>query len=352
MAKIISIVEKPIAENVSEEAYFLGIQDNGEGKQALCRMPYGKVCRQLNDLTAEDIQAVKDAALGEVTEAAKNAQEIAENLAERAENGDFNGNDYILTHADKTEIAKQAAELAGAMQGGTVTYKIPKEYYETAFNYASNSINIYSINISFGKMRFNSQQFESDVASGALEVPEDLEHLDTNEQFEFAKKVCDKYLTDVFIPVWVPKFRENWLERIFLYLAFEKGIFETEGTGAAYTVAFDKFWNNDFKVSIHAENSNGEIACSSVKSNVLYSSGGELPPIGMFPYFGYMIDYDEATGCVIVSLILMAISAPWGYGNPLNGYTSYVTDEDVKEVTITFIPNNVVVEEYEDEKTV
>ncbi len=39
----VSVVEKPIPEKVSKEAYLLGIQDDGTGKQALYRLPIGDV---------------------------------------------------------------------------------------------------------------------------------------------------------------------------------------------------------------------------------------------------------------------------------------------------------------------
>ena len=43
MANTVSVVEKPIPEKVSKEAYVLGIQDDGSGKQALYRLPLGEV---------------------------------------------------------------------------------------------------------------------------------------------------------------------------------------------------------------------------------------------------------------------------------------------------------------------
>ncbi len=51
MANTISVVEKPIPEKVSKEAYVLGIQDDGSGKQALYRLPIGDVrANGTNDL--------------------------------------------------------------------------------------------------------------------------------------------------------------------------------------------------------------------------------------------------------------------------------------------------------------
>lgn len=43
MANTVSVVEKPIPASVSKDAYILGIQDNGNGQQALYRMPIGDV---------------------------------------------------------------------------------------------------------------------------------------------------------------------------------------------------------------------------------------------------------------------------------------------------------------------
>ena len=51
MANTVSVVEKPIPEKVSKEAYVLGIQDDGSGKQALYRLPLGEVrANGANDL--------------------------------------------------------------------------------------------------------------------------------------------------------------------------------------------------------------------------------------------------------------------------------------------------------------
>ena len=43
MANTVSVVEKPIPNKVSKDAYVLGIQDNGEGQQALYRLPLNEV---------------------------------------------------------------------------------------------------------------------------------------------------------------------------------------------------------------------------------------------------------------------------------------------------------------------
>lgn len=51
MANTVSVVEKPIPEKVSKDAYVLGIQDDGTGKQALYRLPLGDVrANGANDL--------------------------------------------------------------------------------------------------------------------------------------------------------------------------------------------------------------------------------------------------------------------------------------------------------------
>lgn len=51
MANTVSVVDKPIPEKVSKEAYVLGIQDDGSGKQALYRLPLNEVrANGANDL--------------------------------------------------------------------------------------------------------------------------------------------------------------------------------------------------------------------------------------------------------------------------------------------------------------
>lgn len=51
MANTVSVIEKPIPEKVSKDAYVLGIQDNGSGQQALYRLPLGEVrANGANDL--------------------------------------------------------------------------------------------------------------------------------------------------------------------------------------------------------------------------------------------------------------------------------------------------------------
>lgn len=51
MANTVSVIEKPIPEKVSKDAYVLGIQDNGSGGQALYRLPLGEVrANGANDL--------------------------------------------------------------------------------------------------------------------------------------------------------------------------------------------------------------------------------------------------------------------------------------------------------------
>lgn len=51
MANTVSVIEKPIPEKVSKDAYVLGIQDNGSGRQALYRLPLGEVrANGANDL--------------------------------------------------------------------------------------------------------------------------------------------------------------------------------------------------------------------------------------------------------------------------------------------------------------
>ena len=51
MANTVSVIEKPIPDEVSEQAFVLGVQDNGSGQQALYRLPLGSVrANDTNDL--------------------------------------------------------------------------------------------------------------------------------------------------------------------------------------------------------------------------------------------------------------------------------------------------------------
>lgn len=284
------------------------------------------------ELTNEDIQKIKSAALGDVTK-------VADDLKKRADDGEFNGKDYIITPADKQEIAEQAAELAGAMQGGTVTYKIPKEYYHTDFGDDPNrgsDLNLNLFTIYFGKAILNVKQYMEDVEAGIVELLPTNRSLSTEEQ-----KIYEKYISFDVKP-WVPT------PRVSLFDLLTTGILENNGQSTMY---LNKIWNNDFKVSIHAENSNGETAYSCIKSDIVHSAewSNILSVNGFVPYLSAKTDYDENTGIQTTELWLIGTGAAMRYGSAMIGYTSYVTNNDVKEVSITFIPNNTVVEEYEDE---
>lgn len=60
------------------------------------------------------------AAYSKANDAAENAENVAEQLLEDKENGLFNGDDYILTEADKHEIAELAADLVDVPGGSPV----------------------------------------------------------------------------------------------------------------------------------------------------------------------------------------------------------------------------------------
>lgn len=239
-------------------------------------------------------------------------------------------------------IEELHSKIAGV--GGTVTYKIPKEYYQTGFGddpYSDPTLN--TIRISLGKAILYTRQMEEDIESGVIKNPEDFNSWSEEDQIEFKEELCKKYMSFEIKP-WVPTPRISWFDLFFT------GILETTDGDMPSTCFLNKIWNNDFKVSIHAENQEGEVTYICVKSDIFYST--DWPNSGLVPFFGFTTEEDAETGIDTVNLVLFAVGASNGYCSDLSSYTSYVTNDDVKEVTITFIPNNIVVEEYKDEQSV
>lgn len=327
-----------------------------------------------------------ETAIKSANTAKEEAQNLVEDITQKLEKGEFkgekgergeqgpqgvqgekgnpgeNGKDgesYKLTSSDMDEIAKRVETYETAMQGGTVTYKIPLEecIIELANN-DSSAQGLATILIPFGTITANTMQLEEDLETGVIEIPEDFYTWEFAEQEKFMLDIYTPYISTFNIKPWAPKPRKPWLEFLVDFAALNSGIFEqsveiaslfgieSDGIG---TMFLNKIFNNDFKVSIFAENQAGEVAYNAIESDItLHMSTLNVENPFMIPFFGFVGEEDE-TGIATITLGVLAVGILSGYGSLLTGFSSYIVKDDIKEIDITFIPNNAVVEDYDDE---
>ena len=227
-------------------------------------------------------------------------------------------------------------------QGGTVTYKIPKEYYETEFTDSNTEVTgggtAASFCVKLGKIVVNSDQMAEDEEAGLWDCPEDFDEWTEEAQVEYTLKIYEKYATVSMYP-WSPP-----TEKPLLYYVASGDIGDHIGESGAL---LNKYWKNDFKILVYASNGTSETYA------YLSPLGSMLNDINtihnnMLGFLYLDSHYDENEKYTIIDVLLISFLYNPTYNHISSINKSYVTNADVKEVTITYTPNTYM-EEYDNE---
>ena len=293
-------------------------------------------------LTDADKKDIADLAVENAAEAADNAnsaaqavQDLIDAVNQKLANGEFNGADYNLTAADKTEIAKLVEPLAESMQGGTVTYEIPKEFYEgNIFAFDRNNttdpnktgINIYIPYIAFNlaEIVLDSERFDADLNSGLIEeLPDEVYELPLDEQVPIFEEYFKDYITISQNP-WCP----NTIKPLLYY-----ALANTE------YMPLQQVFRNDIKIQMAIEREyTGEETIIVASPN--FTSADDIAGTNIF-YPIMLMQTDSGDNSEIIRFTIVILGSCPKYSSD----SKYATANDtIKEVTFTFIPNNTFVE--------
>ncbi len=286
-------------------------------------------------IEAEEAAQNANVAVDNANSAAQAAKALVDDVNIKLVNGEFDGSDYVLTAADKTEIAKLVEPLAESMQGGTVTYEIPKEYYSADFfafdrnnqsNPSSDEFFIPSAMIDLAEIKFDAKKFDEDADAGLIDsqIPEDIDDWSINEQLKFYDNLYESYTIITQYP-WTPEPIRSWL-----YFPLKNSQF------LPMQLVFRN--NMDVQFIIRRKNSIEE-ATIIANPNLIYSDG-VMNDINIF-YPQLFIEYIEDGDFQIYKLKLYLIGDSPKYASDKRYATAVDT---IEETTITFIPNNTFVE--------
>ena len=305
-------------------------------------------------LTESDKQEIADIAVKNATEAANNANSAAETaqsivdlINEKLANGEFNGTDYILTAADKKEIADLVSPLAESMQGGTVTYEIPKECYGGEFwafdrnnidDPNANRIYIPCVLLRLAEIVIDVKRFEEDLEAGLIDESayEGIDELPLDEQVSLYEEAYKDYITTIKYP-WCP----DTIKSPFYY-------YMTLGNAYKYAV-LNQVFRNDIRFQMIIKRADyDDDRCVIVSSAEGFGTESLLGVTHFYPVImGQEIENDDGTGTYRIFMQMMGTCPKYGQDN------KYVTKDDtIEEVTVRFIPNNTYVEVDKNEEAV
>lgn len=293
-------------------------------------------------LTDEDKKEIADLAVDNAGQAADKAnaaaqaaQDVINYVNQKLADGDFNGADYILTAADKTEIAKLVTPLAESMQGGTVTYEIPKEYYEGEFlafdrnnttDPNKTGINVYLPSVAFklGKLVLDGARFEEDLSSGLIEEPSDeIFQLPLDEQVPILEELYKNYMTISQNP-WCPK----TIKPLMYYALANTQI-----------MTLPQVFRNSIETRIVIKREDSEER-TIVVANPNFTNADSTGFINCF-YPLITVNSTVADNSQIIELSLFILGNCPKYASDSRYATA---DDTIEEVTFMFIPNNTFVE--------
>lgn len=296
-----------------------------------------------------DKQEIADLSVENAAEAANNAntaaqtaQAVVDLINEKLENGDFNGADYILTAADKTEIAKLVEPLTESMQGGTVTYEIPETAYEAKFfafdrnnttdpNQSGTAWYLPGFTIDLAEMRIDGEKWDADMEAGILQLPEALDDWSYNEQVNWYEENSKPYITVSQKP-WCPDTIKS-----LMYYALR--------CSDSDTYQLQQIFRNDMKMQIEIKRNDVNEEAIIVAQPNLYTAENAGSGVNFFYPFLLASSESDAVSQTFKFQIFAMGNCP--------KYASdgkYATSEDtIEEVTVTFVPNNTFVEADENE---
>ncbi|MDE6506402.1 MAG: hypothetical protein K2K71_04010, partial [Eubacterium sp.] len=249
-----------------------------------------------------------------------------------------NGADYVLTAADKTEIANLVAPLAESMQGGTVTYEIPKEYYNADFfafdrnnitdpNKTGIVVSIPTAIIELAEIKIDVARMETDIESGIFEdLPEEVYKLPIDEQIPIFEEHYKNYMTISQHP-WCPKTIKPW---IYYAIVLRNP-----------TAPLQQFFRNDIDIRIRIKRDYTEEETIVVANPSFIQASEAMGANAFYPVIIAGENTDETTGFDIIEFAIMMIGNCPKY---LSDSKYATADDTIEEVTFTFIPKNTFVE--------
>lgn len=219
---------------------------------------------------------------------------------------------------------------------GTTTYEIPEAFYSTEFfafdrNHTTDpnttDMNIYipSTTIELAELKVHSAKIESDESSGLIESqPEDFDGWSFDNRLEWFERVYKPYFT-ISQNSWCPNPIKTWL-----YYALTKS-----GT----VIPLQQFFRNDMKIQITIERENtGEETIIIAYPNLFASDNGVS--VNIFHPFVATTEIYEADYQTYKFSLMIIGNCPKYLSDD-----KYATANDkIKEVAVTFIPNNTFVE--------
>ncbi len=297
-------------------------------------------------LTDSDKQEIADIAVNNASEAASNAnaaaqaaQDIVDLMNEKLANGEFNGTEYVLTSADKTEIAKMVEPLAESMQSGTVTYEIPKEAYTADFfafdrnnitdpNQTDTAMHLPAVIIELAEMILDGEKCNSDIEAGILQLPEDINDWTFSEQVKWYEENFKPYMTVSKKP-WCSDMIKS-----LIYYALR-----CPGSEGSDLYPLQQIFRNDMKVQIAINRKDKNEETIVIAQPNLYTAENADNINFFYPYFAvYSESY--ATSQTFKFKILAIGNCPKYQSD--NKYAT--SDDTIEEVSVTFIPNNTFME--------
>lgn len=285
---------------------------------------------------AEEAAQNANVAVDNANSAAQAAKDLVEEVNTKLTNGEFDGADYILTSSDKIEIAKLVEPLAESMQGGTVTYEIPKEYYSAnvfAFDrYHTTDPNKPGINIfiptttiELAEIKIDAVRFEADANAGLFECeePENFSDWSIDEKANWYDKLYEPYMT-VSQNSWCPNPIKSWI-----YYAVE----------SSSGMTLQSVFRNDISIRISIKKNAADEITAIISNPNMVSSNDAINVF--YPVITKISLSDEESGIDTLKFAILLFGNCPKYSD--NG--GYVTlDDTIEEATITYIPNNTFVE--------
>lgn len=250
---------------------------------------------------------------------------------------------YTATEAfNYHQLSNKVDSLANAIENGicnqngngTVTYEIPNQFFATDFfafdrEHATDpnttGINFYIpyATISLAELKIDVESLEKDENEGIIEQPEDFNSWSFEEQLKWFETVYEPYLSLLQNP-WYPRPIHSW---------FWYAMKNTQ------TLPLQQVFVNDIKtqITICRQNTEEETVIVAQPNLISNNNAG----FSNFFYPTIIVSFVDEGNVQTFKFELMLIGNCPKYSSD----NKYVTSDDtIKEVTLTFIPNNTFVE--------
>lgn len=254
--------------------------------------------------------------------------------------------DYVYTATEAfsyNQLSKKVDDLSqivnsntSSQQGGTVTYEIPKEYYNAEFfafdrnnttdpNISGIKIYIPTVTIRLADIVLDSVRYEADLESGIIEdLPEEVYKLPIDEQIPIFEEHYKDYMTVSTYP-WCPKTIKPWM-----YYAISL---------SDQIVPMQQLFRNAINIQVEIKREHTEEKAFIVANPNLLSADSAAGTNAFYPSILVGTNNDENFSTIEFS-ILMIGDCPKYLSD-----SKYATAADtIEEVTLTFIPNNTFME--------